>query len=62
MHNILVFIKYNFIEPQLGLIFMSADYQMIFVSHNSSMTALLGTKQIYQSKFKTRLIGAYFLK
>lgn len=41
---------------------MSADYQMIFVSHNSSMTALLGTKQIYQSKFMTRLIGAYFLK
>lgn len=39
---------------------MSADYQMILVRYNSSMTALLGTKQIYQSKFMTRLIGDYF--
>lgn len=58
MHNILI--KYNFIEPQLGLIFMSADDQI--VSHNSSMAALLGTKQTYQSKFMTRLIAAYFFK
>lgn len=57
MQNILI--KYNFIEPQLGLIFLSVDYQI--VTHNSSMAALLGTKQICQSKFMTRLI-AYFLK
>lgn len=41
---------------------MSADYQMILVSDNSSMTALLRTKQIYQSKLMIRLIGAYFFK
>lgn len=51
-------IKYNF--RATGLIFMSADYQMIFIRHNSSMAALSGTKQIYQSKFITRLIGACF--
>lgn len=39
---------------------MTADYQMIFIRHNSSMAALLGIKQIYQSKFMTRLTKAYF--
>lgn len=45
----------------LKLIFMSADYQMIFIRYNSSMAAELGSK-IYQSKIMTILIGAYFFK
>lgn len=47
------------LEPLLKLIFMSADYQMIFIRYNSSMAAELGSK-IYQSKIMTILIGAYF--
>lgn len=45
---------------KLGLIFLPADYQMIFIGQNSGMTVLLGIKQTYLSKFMTRLTGVYF--
>lgn len=40
-----LYLKSTILEAQLGLIFMSTDYQMIFVRHNSSMTALLETTE-----------------
>lgn len=40
---------------------MSAYYQPIIIRHNSSMVALPGAKQIYQSKFMIWLI-AYLWK
>lgn len=39
---------------------MLSDYQMVFISHNSNMAVVLGTKQIYQSKCMTTLVGTYF--
>ena len=34
---------------KLGLIFLSADYQMIFIVKNSGVAVLLGIKLIYQN-------------